>query len=55
MPNQATIKPNREAADAFWAYWEEHREAGDESGYDSTIGAINAALAVAGVVYHKVE
>ena len=38
-----------EAADAFWEYWQENGETHKHGYYESTWGAINAALAVAGV------
>ena len=53
------INPTHAAADAFWDYWKEngethkHRTEYDprEHGYiESTWGAINAAIAAAGVV-----
>ena len=39
-----------EAADAFWKYWDENGETHKYGYYESTWGAINAALAVAGVI-----
>ena len=38
-----------EAADAFWNYWRENGETHKHGYYESTWGAINAALATAGV------
>lgn len=38
------IKPTHEAADAFWKYWEENGETHKHGYYESTWGAINAAL-----------
>ena len=41
------INPTHKAADAFWRYWEEN---GEKHGYyESTWGAINAALQAAGL------
>lgn len=37
------------AADAFWDYWKENGETHKHGYYESTWGAINAALNVAGV------
>ncbi len=44
------IKPVHEAADAFWKYWRENGETHAHGYYESTWGAINAALAVAGIM-----
>lgn len=41
---QKCIEPTHEAADAFWAYWKENGETGKHGYYESTWGAINAAL-----------
>lgn len=38
-----------EAADAFWKYWEENGETHKHGYYESTWGAINAALKLVGV------
>jgi len=38
-----------EAADAFWRYWEENGVPHKHGYYESTWGAINAALSVVGV------
>lgn len=46
---------NHEAADAFWKYWEENGETHKHGYYESTWGAINAALAVAGVSFRPDE
>lgn len=43
------INPKHEAADAFWAYWHENGEAHKHGFYESTWGAINAALLAAGI------
>lgn len=43
------INPTHEAADAFWKYWAENGETHRHGYYESTWGAINAALAVSGV------
>ena len=47
------IKPTHEAADAFWDYWERCGSTHEHGYYESTWGAINAALAVGGL--HKCE
>lgn len=39
------INPTHEAADAFWKYWRENGETHKHGYYESTWGAINAALA----------
>ncbi|MCO6444553.1 MAG: hypothetical protein J5J04_10775, partial [Anaerolineae bacterium] len=39
------VKPTHEAADAFWRYWHENGETHKHGYYESTWGAINAALA----------
>lgn len=51
MP-KISIKPNEEAVKAFWKYWEEHEGTGEDT-CESTLGAINAALAFAGVETHE--
>ena len=51
--HRIAIKPSHEAADAFWKYWEENGETHKHGYYESTWGAINAALRVAGIVSHK--
>jgi len=38
------IEPTHEAADAFWKYWRENGETHKHGYYESTWGAINAAL-----------
>ena len=44
------INPTHEAADAFWKYWKENNGESYHHGYyESTWGAINAALNVAGL------
>ena len=40
------------AADAFWKYWRENGETHKHGYYESTWGAINAALRTSGVVMH---
>jgi hypothetical protein len=45
------IVPTHAAADAFWKFWKENGETHKHGCYESTWGAINAALAVAGVRY----
>lgn len=49
------IFPSHEAADAFWKYWRENGETHKHGFYEATWGAINAALAVAGVQYANTE
>ena len=41
------IRPTAEAADAFWKYWRENGETHKHGYYESTWGAINAALRAA--------
>ena len=43
------LKPSHEAADAFWKYWRENGETHHHGYYESTWGAINAAIEVAGL------
>ena len=45
VPPRACIKPTHEAANAFWLYWRENGETHKHGFYESTWGAINAALA----------
>jgi hypothetical protein len=45
VPPRACIKPTHEAADAFWRHWRENGETHKHGYYESTWGAINAALA----------
>lgn len=40
------IDPSMEAVDAFWDYWKENGETHRHGYYESTWGAINAALSV---------
>lgn len=47
------LNPTHEAADAFWKYWRENGETHKHGYYESTWGAINAALATSGVVNKK--
>ena len=49
---ELAIKPTEEAADAFWKYWRENGETHKHGYYESTWGAINAALRTSGVVMH---
>ena len=53
------IKPTHECADAFWQYWEENGETHKHGYYESTWGAINAAIHSSGIVSresaHKAE
>jgi hypothetical protein len=44
VETKACIRPTREAADAFWKYWHENGETHKHGYYESTWGAINAAL-----------
>ncbi len=41
---QGYIKPEHAVADAFWKYWEENGETHKHGYYESTWGAINAAI-----------
>lgn len=45
-------KKCHEAADAFWTYWNENGETHKRGYYESTWGAINAAIKLVGVVPH---
>jgi len=49
---EPAIKPTHEAANAFWNYWRENGETHKHGYYESTWGAINAALRTSGVVQH---
>lgn len=51
--NKININPTHEAANAFWEYWKENGETHKHGYFESTWGAINAALAEAGV-YHVI-
>lgn len=51
-PGEPAIKPTQEAADAFWTYWRRNGETHVHGYYESTWGAINAALRTSGVVQH---
>ena len=42
-----------QAADAFWDYWKENGETHKHGYYESTWGAINAALRTVGVVIYE--
>lgn len=44
IETKQAIKPTHEAADAFWKYWRENGETHVHGYYESTWGAINAAL-----------
>ena len=46
------VIPTNEAADAFWQYWRENGETHKHGYYESTWGAINAAIRMAGVTNH---
>lgn len=50
--SELAITPTGEAADAFWRYWKANGETHKHGYYESTWGAINAALRVAGVRKH---
>jgi hypothetical protein len=43
------INAEHDAADAFWKYWNENGETGRHGYYESTWGAINAAIRAVGV------
>lgn len=43
------LRPTHEAADAFWKYWRENGDTHKHGYYESTWGAINAAIEVCGV------
>ncbi len=51
LPEPAII-PTHEGADAFWKYWRENGETHRHGYFESTWGAINAALRVSGVTMH---
>jgi hypothetical protein len=44
MNKNIKFTPTHEAADAFWKYWKENGETHKHGYYESTWGAINAAL-----------
>lgn len=44
ITKKQAIEPTPEAADAFWKYWRENGESHRHGYYESTWGAINAAL-----------
>lgn len=48
-PLEVVIAPTHEGADAFWKYWEQNGKTHRHGYYESTWGAINAALRLAGV------
>ena len=50
---EPAIKPTHEAADAFWRYWRRNGDTHVHGYYESTWGAINAALRTSGVVQHE--
>jgi|GEM_PF-4605694 len=52
---QVVINPEHAAADAFWEYWRENGETHRHGYYESTWGAINAAIKAAGVVPREHE
>lgn len=45
IPQRSCINPIEESADAFWKFWRENGETHKHGYYESTWGAINAALA----------
>ena len=49
MEARQFIRPTHEAADAFWQYWRENGETHKHGYYESTWGAINAAIKAAGL------
>lgn len=51
--HRIAIRPTHEAADAFWKYWRENGDTHKHGYYESTWGAINAALRIAEVVPHN--
>lgn len=44
ITKKEAIEPTHEAADAFWKYWRENGDTHKHGYYESTWGAINAAL-----------
>src|SRR5258706_6769432 len=52
MKLEPAIIPTHQAADAFWKYWKENGETHKHGYYESTWGAINAALRSSGVTMH---
>ena len=44
------INPIHAAADAFWEHWKENGETHKHGYYESTWGAINKAIEVAGMI-----
>jgi len=48
VPPRSCINPTHEAADAFWSHWRMCGEQMRHGYYESTWGAINAALAASG-------
>lgn len=50
---EPAIRPTEEAANAFWTYWNRNGVPHVHGYYESTWGAINAALRTSGVVRHK--
>lgn len=44
ITKKQAIEPTHEAADAFWKYWRENGDMHKHGYYESTWGAINAAL-----------
>ena len=49
---QLLLRPTHEAADAFWKYWQENGETHRHGYYESTWGAVNAAIRCSGLVPH---
>lgn len=50
---EPAIRPTEEAANAFWRYWKLNGVTHRHGFYESTWGAINAALRTSGVVSHR--
>ena len=51
MADRSFINPTHEGADAFWKHWRENGDPHKHGYYESTWGAINAALAKSGVCW----
>jgi hypothetical protein len=52
LAGEASINPLHHAAHAFWTFWNENGETHRHGYYESTWGAINAAIRTVGVVPH---
>ena len=48
--NRICVNPTIEAANAFWEYWDANGLTHRHGYYESTWGAINAAIAASGVI-----